>query len=972
MGKVTSIITVISIMMGMSPAIYAENNKTATIGDSEYILVDLKEKANCIGFADNGFTPESPYTVPDYLGVGRTSNIDGIDIIYNKIAMDNKKEENGLLYDNSGRPFMVNTDLDTPNFPLLGSGDYLKNQEITIGIDKQKLYEISFLADATYNVDAASFLMEIKYSDGTILKDSDWVIKTRNSSADAVLGYTGVDAYVGFNYVYPSDTDPDAALNSGIAFRPKNDKRDPLNVSYYFPVYTLKTDSTKTIESITIKQTGKYYGMAVLGMTLKPVTKTDEIKGLIDSLPDGSEINFGNYLEYKETVKKISEEIEKNNITLDSIRAAKLKEITEKIEIYENNPVEGINWLIDSLPEADEITEENCEEYLLSINAIKEKLNGEIELTFEKKEKFEAVSNAVELNYNKKTLKTLIDSLPDADEITKSNYSGFSDTLEKIQALLDESVTVDDERITKYNEIKEKINVIVNTYNPYVTFDFSNSANAIVFGEYGLSLDDVKCRTPFYLGAKNSNGTLSPYPTIVLNKLAFENKKASDLLIYSDDKEIPFEINTNYGIILGSDATDRLHSVTIPVAPGNYKNVSVAYAGTYEFEANQFEMKVEYTDGTFTTDPDWKIYSQHTNKDTLSKYPSVDDTIFVKYDSANGKETASYFERDDKVYTKLKAMDMYFPVITLETDMQKTVKSISFKQTDTWRALAIMGITGELVPQSDIKEIIESKIQAISKNNLAVEYENIVAIKNMIEKYKDSIGAEEISGLEEFEDIYAEFSNSVVEVEECETITTFDKTVTTVKFKNDILQSKLEELISVFLNGGVIDDYEMETVSPSVLRFTFKNDLDYNKEYKILISGALQSAVNSSFTLKNDYSYTFTPQAPFEILSFDITSEGGREVMNINEEKGKSIDVKIKLKNNSIKDGQKYGMALCLYGDNNKMIKVYLEQAELEKGEEKMFTYTLNIPEDEGNCKLACFVNDGYATMKRIVRSVIK
>ena len=98
-GKIISIISAISIMMGMFPATYAENNKTVEIGDSGYILVDLKEKANCIGFADNGYTPETAYTVPDYLGVGRTGNTDGIDIIYNKIAMDNKKDENGFIYD---------------------------------------------------------------------------------------------------------------------------------------------------------------------------------------------------------------------------------------------------------------------------------------------------------------------------------------------------------------------------------------------------------------------------------------------------------------------------------------------------------------------------------------------------------------------------------------------------------------------------------------------------------------------------------------------------------------------------------------------------------------------------------------------------------------------------------------------------------------------------------------------------------
>ena len=124
--------------------------------------------------------------------------------------------------------------------------------------------------------------------------------------------------------------------------------------------------------------------------------------------------------------------------------------------------------------------------------------------------------------------------------------------------------------------------------------------------------------------------------------------------------------------------------------------------------------------------------------------------------------------------------------------------------------------------------------------------------------------------------------------------------------------------------------------------------------------------------MKNDYLYTFSPEAPFEIMSFEVVSENGEDVQNINDEKGKSIDVRIKLKNNSIKGGQKYGMTLCLYGENNKMIKVYLEQAELAMGAEKLFTYTLDIPETEGNYSLTCFVNDGYATMKKIVKSVNK
>ena len=361
MKRIMIPVLISSFLLGSFPIAFADNS--IKIQDNgEYLCFDISEKANCIGFVTTGVKQDGVlYEVPNFIGVGRTSASDGVQDIHNKTAFDKKKDDDGYIYSDNGLPFYVNTVENNKNTILLGKGQYLNNTEFSIDLSDEKLYSISFLSDVTYNVDANSFSITVEYSDGTTVTDNGWVIYPRNNDKQALLNYNGVDSAISFDY-NAADAENTALIYRLTASNPQQ----PLSVSYSLPVYTLKLDSSKKAKKVTVKQLGEYYGMEIFAMTAKRYTYADEILELIDALPQSDEIQYGNYENYKDSVEKIKQAIA-DGVKLDDERKAKALQIIAKIEEFESNPILFINYTIDNLPQAENITIENYSEYLQSI-----------------------------------------------------------------------------------------------------------------------------------------------------------------------------------------------------------------------------------------------------------------------------------------------------------------------------------------------------------------------------------------------------------------------------------------------------------------------------------------------------------------------------------------------------------------------------------------------------------------------------
>ncbi len=969
MKRVISAIAAFAGLIGILPAAYASDLAT-NINDAEYLCFDLTSYANCVGFAnsyeiEDGVIKDGvEFKVPNYIGVGQTET--PLDFIYNKAAMDKKKETDGFVYDTEGTPYLISTELQSPNFPILGSAAYINNRTFTLDAGGKKLYELAFLTDVSADLYAGNFTLSIEYTDGTVKTDDDWVVKGIQANVSVITAHEGVESYVPFEVTPATEVNPDAAKETALKYK-TNKPAEPWGVNQYIPAYKLELDPEKSVKNITFTNTAGSIALAVFGVTAKCVTKLDEIRQLIDSLPENDKINFGNYLNYKESVDMALKMIT-GDIVLDDERQTKITAIAEKIENYENNPQEGVIYLIDLLPEEEHIDENNFEEYVDEIEVIQKLYSEDMDIADEKIAKYLAAAEKIARLADEKKVKDLIDALPAADSITKDNYLDYSGHIAEIKALIEKGTAIDDEIKSRFEAVYNVYYSCAYAFDPFVTIDYAQQCNAIMYGNYGMTLDDPTVRTPYYIGTKNSDAIIGTYPIVILNKKAFDEAKNEEGLVYSEKLKIPFDIDTDRAIILGTDALNKTTTVTIPVEQGNYKRLYMTYYGTFRFDQNVFKTEIQYTDGTVTTNPEkWEVETQTSNKDNYKAYPYIVDCYPMTYDANKPYDTAPWFERNDRTYNKLAASTRYMPVLILEANPEKTVKSLKLTMQDPNRAMGVIAITAELPEMDAVKTIIENKIAKIDSTNLISNYDDIYAVANMLEKYQAAAGAQEIAGIDKFNAIKAEFVHSIVEVINIENSTTVREISSRIEFTNPIQMDKPDELVNVSLNNEKFTDYRVEAISEKEILITVKNDFDYNKKFTVVLSGEITSSRNKQFTLRNDYSYSFEPEAPFEILEFSIN---GAEVQDINAYKGRDVTVSMKLKNNTIADKTNYSMTLCLYGDNNKLEKVYLEQHALAVGEEDDFEYILKIPNDEQNYRIECYIWDGYTTMNKITQNI--
>ncbi len=970
MKKTAAVLSLAAMISGMLPNVLADD-ALKTVGNSEYICVDLKEYANCTAFGLTGAKQEgTEYVVPDFMGVGRKDNTDGVNNIYNKRSFDEKKDAEGFIYDESGRPFAIATGLEEKNTVLISPSTYVANRTAAIYPAGKKCYDVSFVFDTTYNLGKNEFECVVEYKDGTKTTDADWVIYPSNKANISAMD--GVSSVIPFVYRAETEEDADLAYKTGCLFKMKNpNPAEPDKQNYSLPVYTMQTDPDKTISAVKITSKDAYIGLNLFAVTMHCVTKKEELEKDIDTLPESGNITYENYEAYKETVYRIYDEI-RDGVDIDAERKNKLSAIYEKIYDFENNPASGINYLIDKMPEAEDINEENFGTYLAGVKQADEKISKTgVVLDETRKVKFEKIKEKVYKLAKNEELRNKTEQLPKAEDINENNYADYTALLEEIEELIESGGELTKEAAQKYSAVKKAVEYYSKAYKPYAAMDISGACNALVYADYGITLKDEKCRTPYYLGARQSDATVQYYPTAILNRKAFENLKRADGLIYSDKKKIPLMLDTKQGIILGSNGEGKIHKTTVDLTPGCYESVSFVIAGTYEIEPEQFMMKVNYADGTSTVDPDWKLAEQKSSPKSFENYPAVDDFAGVVYDAKNIAETAPELVRSGNDYNYI-SNSKYYPVFTLETDSEKIVTSVEFSQTDEWRAIAILGITAKFPPQDKLKALIEENIEKTDESALSKEGARIGAVANMLEAYAGKNGSDIIENIDRFRTLQEKYNNSVVQVTKVGDSTDFEKTTVLVEFKNAVLTENLDKSVTLTENGKQTKDYTLNVLSDKSFEITVKNDLDYDKKYLLTLSSALPAKADRGFTLSRDYTYEFSPKAPAVLEELRLTTGIGGKIESPNEAKGAQINVSAVLKNNTVSPDMTYAMTLCLFGENNELLKIFLYQSTLGNGDVLTETAVFDIPGGEGNYSIKCYVYDSFAMMNKIVQTETK
>lgn len=948
--------------------------------ETSYKQVDLSAYANCIGFTAE-LSADKEYKVPDYIGTYTNAKNDK-DMkgtwILNKTAFDEKKDDDGLITAKDGIPFKVSTSETAKNVVLLSkktsTGDVIsglaEDGSVEIYVDSGKYKSASILADIT-----GTRTCDVVFNYGDTTKLEKEIKFVKHNTAEELGKNADITSYVEFDYTAPTEDDADAGKKSALLLKDSGVVAESQNV----PVYKVTLDEEKELTSIKITNSSNSYGLAILGITLEAASEVEILNKKIDELPSFDEVTFGNYKTYKSAIEEVKAMLDRG-VTTDEVRTKKAEDLYVLLTKLDTDPAEEIKYLIDQLPEADTINSTNYKGYISKIDEIEEKLTADIVIDSDRMTKYQSVSEAIMTESNKAELANLIKQLPKASEVTEDNCAGCEEILNKIQVLLDKGIAADDESLAKIEEIKAAVTEAKSTYNPYVCMDYSPSYNAKLYGTSDMTTADSSLRTPYYLGVKTSDETMY-YPTMILNKKLFEEKSKNGI-IYSENKKIPLAVDTNGGVMLGSNGGPNGEKNTlkkeIPVTQGNYESVSIMTVATYQFEVSQFKFEVKYTDGTSVVDPDWLLPEYGSTKEQLMAKDAVDDVVFFELDTSNADkqlQSSPWFSRVQSgniyTYTSPRKVSTALPVITLKCDPNKTVKSIEITANDTWRAMAVLAITAKLPTQEELKGVIESKIKTIDKTNLAAESDNIYAIINMLKAYEGKTGAEEISGLADFEAIKDTFEKSITEVSNVETKTDFDYIKTTVKFRNAVDMSKMSEYITLTLKGSAFEDYTLDTTDSKQVIIKIKNDFDYDKSFKVTLSSKIQSSVDASFKLGSDYTYEFTPTAPVSVEKFNLYDKNGKAIESLEGQTGSKVRFEFEIKNNTVVPNQKCAVSVCVHDENDKLVKVYLIQKNLSKGESAVMSESFTLPND-GEYKITSCVLDGFTTMNKLTASISK
>lgn len=309
-------------------------------------------------------------------------------------------------------------------------------------------------------------------------------------------------------------------------------------------------------------------------------------------------------------------------------------------------------------------------------------------------------------------------------EVNEQSYNKVAELIEAIRNIENSELVLSQEDNALINE-KEKLSQIYEDLcvQEYVTFDISKGANGRAFVKNNTLTEDVKAEDMAYVNDR---------PTPVLNKDAFDGKKDSKGYIYADNA-IPFDVNTDgfygeganeskkSGYTVGN-RTER--EITIDIPDGSYDSISVLAAAGYQVSDSQFYIEAVYSDGTVSK----RIAG-------LSS-PTYNDTFDIK--NADSKvmfdaQTAPTLRNseDPSKYTEFQ-VKYNFPVLTLDTDITKTITEIRAANNSSNVGVVVLAVTGSVKDSGNklLTKLTNTENNAFTAEEINYGYELINDLSN--------------------------------------------------------------------------------------------------------------------------------------------------------------------------------------------------------------------------------------------------
>lgn len=705
----------------------------------------------------------------------------------------------------------------------------------------------------------------------------------------------------------------------------------------------------------------------------------DIVNDRIDAITiSPEELTFANYSPIETEIDEIEALIRANGLDITEDRQDKLDNLKNAISVLLENPVNEIQYLIEYILPDDSgninssLDEATFKQYADATARITELLDSDPSIAESLDSalltKYEETKQVVEKVTKEKRLEELLAGLPDT--VTTENLTETKEAVKEIKTLLDELGYEENNYPVKYTDAIAAIAEISSQFDRYQPIDFSSSFNGIVFADTS-DIPALQARPDFTSPNFIGNGNLTP--SRILSKVSFDAMKSGGK-IYSNNLGIPFEINTDAGLVIGGAQASGATNITmeIPITPGIYEEISVVLYSHYEYDDGKSFMTVNFTEG----DPVTAIWRTPEPRDDAGfSHEYITDTVKIVPESGH---PVAVEDSDNKGTTYIVKNNgtRYLPVFTmknLQAGGTRIIKSITFSGWDSI-GVGVLGITGKMPAHDVLGEKLEGLISGLGTDaeSIVNSIETVEAVKNMLDEYRevtDAVTGENADIAEDksekFDTIFTEYNTKAVQLTEKSDFTDYETSEAVFEFKNPINTENLASFVTVTADGKTVSNPNVEVINNKSFKVVFENDLNYSKQYAITVKSTLPDANKSGFTLRHDMTYTYHPEPPMEVIEAalagaltEIPASG-------------DFDVSLNIVKNTETDKagvDKCAVSVCLYNADGELVQSKMIQVLPNVGEGITQTVTLTSPGEGASIK--CFVLDGFGTMNKIWKTV--
>ncbi len=332
---------------------------------------------------------------------------------------------------------------------------------------------------------------------------------------------------------------------------------------------------------------------------------------------------------------------------------------------------------------------------------------------------------------HKAVLSDVIDTL----EVTAETYKDVSVMIEELP---EGDLTPAQEE--KLEVIKKQIKFYVQDYVPFEIPE--NVFNGKVFGT-DVAKADVKLED--YISVNDTVGD-----SCILDKVKWDADKKEGLIYSAND--IPFNVNTDKGLLFGNHSQEI---VRIDIPEGNYDSISALFAFS-NVDSGAFKMRAIYDDGNETVDSNWDPANYGHCNGNFETQTKTDKKEADSYVVISGGGTLRD-DNDPDRFTTFGAR-YYFPVMTLDTDIEKTLVAVEFTNTRNNVNGAILGVTGSRNDSTHktLTRVFNSLMNSFTDAELEAAHSAYV------NSYDTGLYTNKTYGLEPMDVIYLKHSNNTL------------------------------------------------------------------------------------------------------------------------------------------------------------------------------------------------------------------